>query len=185
MNEFVDVLRKAAKHDGYRKDIDCGATADYIESLKSTLAERDAELSNLKKEAAIDWEKCVNEYESVGLKYIKEKQRAEKAEATIAEYSAGWEKMREAKKKIMNRVYTYTAMAMATEGGCKASELIEDESIDFDSIKQPSVSKAGDELVEGTKEFNEQIKQAKKEYRETGGIPFDFGTPQSNREDGK
>ena len=37
MNEFVDELRKAAKHDGYRKDIDCGATADHIERLESNL----------------------------------------------------------------------------------------------------------------------------------------------------
>ena len=170
MNEFVDVLRKAAKHDGYRKDIDCGATADYIESLKSTLAERDAELSNLKKEAAIDWEKCVNEYESVGLKYIKEKQRAEKAEATIAEYSAGWEKMR-----ICLEIQIEHRKSTGMPGWRYIEKVL--------SLKQPSVSKAGDILVEGTKEFNEQIKQAKKEYRETGGIPFDFGEPQPNRED--
>ena len=45
---------------------------DTIESLKYKLAEEQ-----------LSWEKAVSEYESLGLKYIKEKQRAEEAEAEI------------------------------------------------------------------------------------------------------
>ena len=38
---IIEILRKAADHDMYRPSIDCGETADLIESLKGELAEKD------------------------------------------------------------------------------------------------------------------------------------------------
>ena len=98
---------------------------EEIKSLKSTLAERDAELGE--SQGKLDY------YKPLAKDLIEERKSLK---ATIADYSAGWEKMRGGIKMMSS-----FAGNVRPEEGCRlvcvrAKELL--------AIKQPSVSKAGD-----------------------------------------
>ena len=140
-----------------------GRMAKEITSLKSTLAERDAELGESK--GKLDY------YKPLAKDLIEERKSLK---ATIAEYAVGWEKMRGGIKMMSS-----FAGNVRPEEGCRlvcvrAKELL--------AIKQPLVSKAG---VEGIRkdEYERGYQDGAYQVVQDMGRNIKDPEPQSNRED--